>query len=79
MYLSSLLMKTLIKQLIRYDMRYDILKDSIVYELYKKIHAQLANTMYGNPSQDMFVIGVTGTDGKTTTANILHHLIQTNL
>jgi UDP-N-acetylmuramoyl-L-alanyl-D-glutamate--2,6-diaminopimelate ligase len=27
----------------------------------------------------MFVIWVTGTDGKTTTCNLIHHLIQTNL
>jgi UDP-N-acetylmuramoyl-L-alanyl-D-glutamate--2,6-diaminopimelate ligase len=72
-------MKQLIKKLIRYDMRYDIFKDSIVYELYKKWYAQLANNIYGAPSQTMFVIGITGTDGKTTTANILHHLIQSNL
>lgn len=72
-------MKSLIKKLIRYDMRYDILKDSIIYEFYKKTYAQIANSIYANPSQDMFVIGITGTDGKTTTANILHHLIQNNL
>ena len=37
--------------------------------------AKLAATFYGNPSKDLFTIGVTGTDGKTTTAYLLHHLL----
>jgi UDP-N-acetylmuramoyl-L-alanyl-D-glutamate--2,6-diaminopimelate ligase len=31
---------------------------------------------YGNPSKKLKVIGVTGSDGKTTTANILYHLLK---
>jgi UDP-N-acetylmuramoyl-L-alanyl-D-glutamate--2,6-diaminopimelate ligase len=38
--------------------------------------AQLAVTFYGNPASRLLTFGVTGTDGKTTTAFILHHLLQ---
>lgn len=36
----------------------------------------LANFLYGFPSRKLKVIGVTGTDGKTTTATYLHHLLE---
>jgi UDP-N-acetylmuramyl tripeptide synthase len=39
--------------------------------LYHKIRAVLANFTYGFPSKDMTIVGVTGTNGKTTTCNIL--------
>lgn len=38
---------------------------------YHKLKGVLANLMYFNPSRKMIVIGVTGTDGKTTTSNLL--------
>lgn len=37
--------------------------------------AQLAAAFYGHPSRRMFVAGITGTDGKTTTSFMLHHLL----
>ncbi len=36
----------------------------------------LAAAYYGYPSRDLIVIGVTGTDGKTTTTNILYSILK---
>jgi len=44
--------------------------------LYHKIRAVLANFTYGFPSKDMTIVGVTGTNGKTTTCNILAKWLQ---
>ena len=38
--------------------------------------AKLAATFHGHPSRRLFTFGVTGTDGKTTTAYLLHHLLS---
>ena len=38
--------------------------------------AHLAASWYGHPSRDMVVIGVTGTDGKTTTVNLLRSIFR---
>ena len=37
--------------------------------------AKLAATFHGRPSKALNVLGITGTDGKTTTAYLLHHLL----
>ncbi|MDP2090858.1 MAG: UDP-N-acetylmuramoyl-L-alanyl-D-glutamate--2,6-diaminopimelate ligase [Candidatus Gracilibacteria bacterium] len=39
--------------------------------LYHKVRAIIANYYYGFPSRAMTIIGVTGTNGKTTTCNII--------
>ena len=71
--------KTLVKKVIFYDKIYDIVKHSFVYQVRKKLNGQIANFLYGNPSKSFFVIGVTGTNGKTTTVNLIHKILNDNL
>lgn len=37
------------------------------------------NILYGDVSKGMFIIGITWTDGKTTTCNIVHEVVSQNL
>jgi UDP-N-acetylmuramoyl-L-alanyl-D-glutamate--2,6-diaminopimelate ligase len=39
--------------------------------------AKFSAAFYGHPSQKLVVIGVTGTDGKTTTTNMVYHILHT--
>ncbi|TMD11194.1 MAG: UDP-N-acetylmuramoyl-L-alanyl-D-glutamate--2,6-diaminopimelate ligase [Chloroflexi bacterium] len=41
----------------------------------RKALALMASTFYGHPSADMVVIGVTGTDGKTTTTTMIQQML----
>ncbi|MFA6255896.1 MAG: UDP-N-acetylmuramoyl-L-alanyl-D-glutamate--2,6-diaminopimelate ligase [Candidatus Absconditabacterales bacterium] len=71
--------KSLLKKILFYDKLYFLLKDSVIYQLRKKLNGQLANTMYGYPSKNFFVIGVTGTNGKTTTVNLIHKILNDHI
>ncbi len=41
--------------------------------------ADMAATFYGKPSQALKVVGITGTNGKTTTAFLTRHILDTQL
>lgn len=41
--------------------------------MWHQMNAMIASSIYGDPTADMVVVGVTGTDGKTTTVNLIHH------
>ncbi len=40
------------------------------------VMAHIAAAMHGFPARKMMMIGVTGTDGKTTTSSILYHILR---
>jgi UDP-N-acetylmuramoyl-L-alanyl-D-glutamate--2,6-diaminopimelate ligase len=42
----------------------------------RRIAGEAAALAYGEPSSSMFVVGVTGTNGKTTTAHLAGHLLR---
>ena len=48
----------------------------VIVENIDRIEEELASRYYGAPSKSLFLAGITGTNGKTTTAYLVHHLLS---
>lgn len=48
----------------------------VMVEDTRRALALMSSTFYGHPSRAMAVVGVTGTDGKTTTTTMIHQMLQ---
>ena len=72
-------MKELLKKILMYDKIYPVFKDSVFYHLFKKAEWNIANSLYWTPWNGFFVIGVTGTNWKTTTVNLIQKILNDNV
>ena len=54
----------------------NIMVDQIIVPKVRPVLPQVCELLYGLPSREMTTIGVTGTDGKTTTCFYLEHILK---
>lgn len=54
----------------------NILRDSFPYRWYKEIRASFAAIIHKHPAKKLYIVGITWTDGKTTTCNIVYHFLR---
>jgi len=57
----------------------DILRWSVFYKVYKDLSSKFAASYFSHPSKNLIVIWVTWTDGKSTTCNMIHKILNDNL
>lgn len=50
----------------------------VVVENTRSVMPNIAKTFYGNPTDKMKIVGITGTNGKTTASNIVAHVLLDN-
>ena len=48
-----------------------------VFNFYHWIRGVVAVVLAGYPAKDLVVVGITGTDGKTTTSHMLYSIMKT--
>lgn len=47
-----------------------------IEEVYRRVRVRAVSAYYGNPAYSLRVIGVTGTNGKTTTVNFINEILK---
>ena len=74
MHLTHILI-TIFKRITGRNYFYPYMVNSAIFHARHQLNAIIASSIYSDPTSDMVVVGVTGTDGKTTTVNLIHHVL----